>query len=378
MKLMLVTTSYPSQGEGEAAAGVFVADFARALADDGHDVVVVAPALQSTREAEQGVTVWRFAVPRLPLSVLGPFNPAHWRPIMTTLHAGQVAVRQACEHHRPDHILALWALPCGYWAGQVSRETGIGYSTWALGSDIWSLGRVPVVRGLLARTLRQASLRYADGLQLGKAVSDLSGMDCGFLPSSRMLPCTPREFRRAPPWRLAFLGRWHANKGADLLINALQELNDDDWSRISEFRFAGGGPLESEIRARASALISAGRPFSLSGFLDRQAAAELLGWADFLVLPSRIESIPVIFSDALQAQCPVIATPVGDLPDLVGAAKPCGVLADEVSSHALVTALRDALQCEPEDFSAGMSEMKQRFDIRAASRAFVEDIGGVS
>ena len=39
-----------------------------------------------------------------------------------------------------------------------------------------------------------------------------------------------------------------------------------------------------------------------------------LRWCDYLLIPSRIESIPVILSDAIQLGTPVIATEVGDMP----------------------------------------------------------------
>ncbi len=64
------------------------------------------------------------------------------------------------------------------------------------------------------------------------------------------------------------------------------------------------------------ALANGGRPVRIGGYLDKNEAASLIGWADYLLLPSRIESIPVIFSDAMQLGTPVVATPVGDLASL--------------------------------------------------------------
>jgi hypothetical protein len=42
MKLLIVTTSYPDDSDGAAAAGVFVRDFALALVEQGHQVSVIA------------------------------------------------------------------------------------------------------------------------------------------------------------------------------------------------------------------------------------------------------------------------------------------------------------------------------------------------
>ncbi|OZB76031.1 MAG: hypothetical protein B7X37_00385, partial [Halothiobacillus sp. 14-55-98] len=72
MKLLIVTTSYPDDSDGAAAAGVFVRDFALALVEQGHQVSVIAPSQTSRTKIEAGVRVQRFAVPKLPLSLLKP------------------------------------------------------------------------------------------------------------------------------------------------------------------------------------------------------------------------------------------------------------------------------------------------------------------
>ncbi|HEY9036603.1 MAG TPA: glycosyltransferase family 4 protein [Pseudomonadales bacterium] len=371
MKLLLVTTSYVNDNEGQAAAGTFVADFALALAREGHQVTVVTPATVASEHIANGVRVCRFAVPRLPLSVLSPARPQDWLPIIRTLLAGQRAVSHACENHGADHILALWALPCGQWARTAGRRFHTAYSTWALGSDIWTLGKLPVIRQLLARVLQHATLCYADGLQLGADVTAISGRACDFLPSSRQLESRSKTPRHAGPWRLAFLGRWHTNKGIDLLLDALLLLEEHDWQRIESIRIFGGGPLEPHVMKKTGQLMQQQRPIETGGYLDRQQATDLLLWADYLILPSRIESIPVIFSDAMQTRCPIIATPIGDLPALLHENPPCGILADATTPEAIADAIRAALLQQPADFEAGMTRMATRFDITQAARDFV-------
>lgn len=338
-RLLLVTSSYPDAGEGEAAAGSFVADFAAALSSHCR-VSVVCPG-RSADSTQQGpaLTIHRFAVPRLPLSLLSAGRLTDWPVIASTLRAGQAAVARACEQERPEHILALWALPCGEWA----RRSGVPYATWALGSDIWTLRRLPLVRQALRHVLRSATHRFADGLQLADDVERLGGRPCAFLASSRRLPRRERAARAADdPLKLAFLGRWHVNKGIDLLLDALGQLDEATWTRIESVRIAGGGPLETAVRQNCAALRAAGRPVHDEGYLDRDAAADLLAWADRLLLPSRIESIPVVYSDALQAGCPLVAMPVGDLPRLLQEDR-SGWLAEAVTASAFAAAIQSSV-----------------------------------
>lgn len=365
--LLLITTSYPDESEGAAAAGTFVHDFAHALSSVA-SVTVVAPSDTASVSQERQVKVRRFAVPRQPLSLLSPANPAHWPAIVATLRAGGQAVRQACAETPVAHIFALWALPSGYWALQASRRFGIPYSIWALGSDIWTLGKIPLVRGMLRRVLRDAAHRYADGLALAADVERIGGKPCAFLPSGRVLADgRVKILRDRPPYRLAFLGRWHPNKGIDLLAQALALLGDEDWQHIEAIRIHGGGPLASQVQAQTAPLIQAGWPLTVGDYLDREGARDLLDWADYVVIPSRIESIPVIFSDAMQMRCPVIAMPVGDLPPLLAEHR-CGVLAPTVTAAGFAQALRQALTAAPADFATGLDTAASAFDVAATAR----------
>lgn len=374
--LMIVTTSYPqNDADGAAAAGVFVADFARTLAQH-LPVDVIAPADKSSRSENGALRVHRFAVPRLPLSLLSATRPSDWPTIVRTLNAGAAAVRAACAERCPAHILALWALPSGLWARSAARRYGIPYSTWALGSDIWTLGRVPVVRNVLRNVLRGAAQRFADGLQLAADVERIAGMPCAFLPSSRRLPRRLREQRPAnAPLRLAFLGRWHPNKGVDLLLDALDLLETSDWAHIESVRIAGGGPLEREVRLRAQALRTHGRPVQDGDYLDLDGAADLLHWADWLLLPSRIESIPVVLSDALQAGLPIIATPVGDLPHLY-ARERIGYLADTVEAADYARTLHAALHDTPQRWRASTDRLATEFDVGSIVIRFLTALDG--
>lgn len=374
MKLLIVTTSYPDDSDGAAAAGVFVRDFALALVEQGHQVSVIAPSQTSRTKIEAGVRVQRFAVPKLPLSLLKPQDPRDWVAIVHTLRQGQQHVNHACATDQPDYIFALWALPSGAWARQASRRYGIPYGTWALGSDIWSLGKIPLIRQGLLHVLRHATHRYADGLQLAQDVTDISGLNCDFLPSARRLVVTnPRPVASAPPYRLAFLGRWHPNKGIDLLLEALEQLTDNDWQCIEHMRIFGGGPMQAQVYLHCARLIELGRPVEVGGFLDQSAATELLNWTDFELIPSRIESIPVIFSDAMQARRPVIAMPTGDLPALLKE-HGCGELATDITATAFASALRKALQSNASEYANGIQSASACFDILQSARRFTRNI----
>lgn len=361
--VVLVTTSFPVQGDGSEAAGGFVADLALALALH-RPVRVVAPGPVVRREAwAEGVEVFRYAAPDRPLSTLKPWHPGDLLAIRRVLAGGQRATREAVESGPTAHLLALWALPCGHWARRVARSAGLPYSVWTLGSDIWTLGRIPLVRGYLRRVLRDARACYADGLALAEDTRRIGECEVAFLPSTRAIGgVRSHPPRNASPYRLAFLGRWHPNKGVDLLMQALTKLDDADWALVASFDIAGGGPLAADVARQVGTLRSLGRPVCLEGFLDKTAAAERIAAADYLVIPSRVESIPVVFSDALKLGTPVLTTPVGDLADLVHRHH-CGLVADAATMPAIAAMIQGALRTSAQRFAPGVAAAARIFDL---------------
>lgn len=374
--IVLVTTSFPIRGDGSEAAGSFVSDLAEELATRV-PVRVVAPGTSSGREQwSNGVEVFRFAAPDRPLSTLRPWRPADLVAMPRLMGAGLASTREAVRTTAVSHIVALWALPSGHWARVVSRESGVPYSVWTLGSDIWSLGKLPLVRTWLHRVLSQASRCFSDGMQLATDTRSIARRDVEFLPSTRKTHrVREADPRSAAPYRLVFIGRWHPNKGVDLLLEALALLDDDDWLRIERVDVCGGGPLETLVRAGVEGLQSSGRPVTLHGYLDQSAAEEAIGQADYLLIPSRIESIPVVFSDAMKLHCPVVSMPVGDLATLVTRTPECGLVAGEVTARGFAAAISQALATSAAERVPGTEVRASQFDLATIASRLIASGG---
>lgn len=360
---VLVTTSFPTSDDGSEAAGSFVSDLAEELAKHV-PVRVVAPGRDSGCEIWRGtIEVFRYAAPERPLSTLKPWQPRDLLAIWRVLRGGQAATEAAVRAGPISHILAFWALPSGYWARRTARASGVPYSAWTLGSDIWALGRIPLVRSLLRSVLRDAAVCYSDGLQLAKDTRRIAGRDVAFLPSTRRIELEHAPPPRiAPPYRLLFLGRWHANKGVDLLLDALAMLGNDDWARIERVEIQGGGPLEQLVHERVATLARAGRPVGAGRFLAKAEAEAAIVRADVVLIPSRIESIPVVFSDAMKLNRPVVAMPVGDLTELISRHH-VGYVAANVDAKAFSLAMIRMLQMSPSEFVRATKEVATQFDL---------------
>ncbi|MDR3386988.1 MAG: glycosyltransferase [Rudaea sp.] len=370
----MITTSYPRAADGSEAAGSFVADLVDELAKH-LPVRVVAPGTTVAHEVcSANIEVFRFAAPAQALSLLKPWRPRDVYWAIRVLRGGWAAVRKAVGSDA-THILALWGLPCGEWARLVARKHGIGYSVWMLGSDVWSFGRMPVLRKMLARVISQARHAYADGHKLAADAHRIGRAPVAFLPSTRKINVVnPPPPRAEPPYRLLFLGRWHPNKGVDLLLDALDMLQDADWALIRCVEIQGGGPLHSLVHARVANLRARGRSVEVGAFLAKTDAEAAIARADWLLIPSRIESIPVVFSDAMKLGRPVIAMPTGDLPRLIGEIPACGLLADSLSSEGFCRALKAALRTSPRAYAEGVRREAACFDLTSIAERICREI----
>lgn len=129
--------------------------------------------------------------------------------------------------------------------------------------------------------------------------------------------------------RVLFVGRFDRQKGTDLLLDALAELQD------SVFCYLVGDTVLGD--ARLSALPPNAQTTGWLGSADIEAFYRS---ADVVVVPSRWEGFGLIAVEAMRAELPVIASRVGGLPEIVRDGE-TGVLIPPDDKAALVTALRD-------------------------------------
>ncbi len=372
--IVIITTSYPITSDGSEAAGAFAHDFVAALAKEA-SVSVIAPGQDNEIKNNGDVTIYRYWTPQgKPLSTLNPLNPVQLVQIARVLLAGFRAARMLHKSEaKLDFIFCLWIFPSGLWGSWLARKRKINYGTWSLGSDVWRLSRIAGLRQLLQSILSGSLVNFADGHQLCSDVKELSKEHCEFLPSCRNMPVLEKSINTTGPYKLGYLGRWHENKGTDILLDALSQLDEKAWDNISLVTIAGGGPLDELVRQGARELSDLGRPVEVKNYLGQEEAAEFIASHDYILLPSRLDSIPVIFSDALGNSSPLVSTPVGDMPALIDRYQ-CGVLADGFSASEFARAIKVAVSSNPGQFLGMREELMLEFSPGQSARKLLDNI----
>jgi len=112
---------------------------------------------------------------------------------------------------------------------------------------------------------------------------------------------------------LAFLGEVGIRKGTDILLEALVLLRQRTvaWSCV----VAGNGDV-AHFRSMAGAL-GLGDQVRFTGWVDAETVHRLARDCDVVVLPSRSDALPLTLLEGACAGAALVATPVGEIPDIV-------------------------------------------------------------
>jgi glycosyltransferase involved in cell wall biosynthesis len=133
------------------------------------------------------------------------------------------------------------------------------------------------------------------------------------LPNAIAAPAQPQPRIAAANCEIVFLGYVTPEKGMDDLLHSLASpaMTGRQW----RLTVAGTGALDA-YQKLASELGIAAR-ITFIGWLEEGQVKALLAEADILVLPSHFECLPMAIIEAMAHGLPVIATPVGAIPDAV-------------------------------------------------------------
>jgi glycosyltransferase involved in cell wall biosynthesis len=169
--------------------------------------------------------------------------------------------------------------------------------------------------------------------------------------------------------RVLFLARFAANKGINILFNAIEILEQQGLAHFYEFVLAGKGPLYEYYRGK--------NKFSnvtLTGFVTDDQINSLYREADVFVLPTLFEGMPTVVLEAMTHSLPVIVTDVGATAELVDQQN--GFLIKKGSVQALVHALQQFRELGPAERAAmgkaSFEKVLQRFTWRSVAEQHLQ------
>jgi teichuronic acid biosynthesis glycosyltransferase TuaC len=346
MRILLVTSQFPIAGE--PTRGRPIHQTARELAKLA-DVRVVSPVavypswarptsylFKPADAADVGIDAEYVSYPALPI-VSRPFNG--WLAAR--------AIAPALARFKPDVVLSYWLYPDAYGAMLVARDAGIPLVAGARGSDIRVRDRIS--KHLTRRVIGAADQLLVVSEDLGRlALSDYgadparvhaiaNGCDAAtFHLADRA--AARAQLRLDPATELVvYVGRLVAEKGLRELVGAMRDLVERRPG--IELAMIGTGPLHDELAAEAARQTSL--RIHLPGAQPPDAVARWMTASNVFALPSYSEGYPNVLVEALACGRPIVATPVGGIPEIVDAGS--GILVAPRDVDALARGLAQAL-----------------------------------
>jgi glycosyltransferase involved in cell wall biosynthesis len=349
MRILVVTSQFPIAGEPTRGRPILqtVRELAKLTT-----VRVLSPVATYPRWAQPKSYLFRAPEKESPVAgidaeyVSYPALPAISRPFNGALCAR--AIRPGVERFAPDVILSYWLYPDAWGAHRAAKRFGIPLVAGARGSDIR-------VRDRISQFLTRDVVRGADRLlvvsaDLGRLAADQYGADASRI---RVIPngCDAPTFHlrdRAQARAtlgialdaelIVYVGRLVPEKGLRELLDALGTLAQTH--PRATLALVGEGPMRAALESAASGALE-GR-VRLVGVQPPEIVATWMAASDLVTLPSYSEGHPNVLVEALACGRPVVATPVGGIPEVVDAS--CSLIVPPRDPAALAVALRAALE----------------------------------
>lgn len=328
MRVLFLTSGFPTPSA--PAAGIYVREHARAAARHA-DVAVLH--LDRSREHRGVPTIARIDGEPFPAwRVTYPWSPT---PVSMALHfaaaaQGWRAVSRA--GFRPDLVHSHFFL-AGVPGDRLARRLRVP----AVVTEHWSvflpedpMQLTPMLRRGAAYAFRNADvvLPVSEALQRGIEAEGLRARRFHVVPN--VVDTALFTLGEGPRnGRLLAVGLLYEAKAYDVLLRAVSTLDVG-------LDIVGDGPLRDDLEALATSL-GIGDRVTFHGLLPKPEVARLMREAELFVLASRYENNPCSLLEALASGLPVVATPVGGVPELVTPANGRLARADDLAAEIRAT-----------------------------------------
>jgi teichuronic acid biosynthesis glycosyltransferase TuaC len=318
MRLLVISKDFPAPGQPED--GIVVLRQARALADLGHEILVVrvvphAPPITPKWRA-YGAVPARYTIEGIQVTSLRAFFAPRMIAMEYLPFQVERSLRRIAREFAPDVVHAHCLIP----SGQLAVRLGIPTILTAHGSDAydWAWRRSGLRRAAIEGTRGAAGVVAVSNF-IRERVLDLVDREVEVIYNGAddevFAPSQKSEARAAlhiPGDRfvIALAGGPPRIKGVFDLIEAAATLND----LRPLLLFCGPASAGPTITQAATAANVDSR---FCGMLDHPGLARVMAASDVFCLPSHSEGLPLVICEAMLCGRPVVASAVGGIPEVV-------------------------------------------------------------
>ena len=371
MKISILTNTFPPDGKGGAEQIAFLQ--AKGFKDAGHEVTVWACGTKEDSQTQEGISVRRFASVFSSLSKMNIF--ARFVFHFQDLRAREDVAQAIIDSH-PDILITHNLTGCGIGTALMIQKSGIKW--------LHILHDIQLTDPSGQASAKQTSrIFFACWRRCWSALRKMSfGMPDVFvsptewllswhhrygfkakkeavIPNPVALNAEDIDRRLNMPVSLLYVGRLSKDKGFDVFLDAVSQLDAD--LPIGGIIVIGSGDMELEAKATGDARIE------YLGWVSPKEVRTAIKNAGILIAPSQIlENQQTILLDALAEGTPVIATDVGGTKETLEGTD-CPVLSCGMGMGRRFADVIKVMIAEKEEWaeiSKAMQARAKRYDIR--------------
>ncbi len=141
--------------------------------------------------------------------------------------------------------------------------------------------------------------------------------------------------------QLLFVGRFAFNKGINILMECVRQLNNEGYQNRLQFNLVGKGPLFDKYVKEYSF-----PNVNFIGFADDDYLKRLYLENDLFVFPTLFEGMPTVVLEAMAGGMPIVVSDTGATSELVNSGN--GFLIEKNNIRSLKSAIQQFFQLRPE------------------------------
>ncbi len=318
----------------------FVYQLARELLSIGWSIKVLAPGdpMAPSRDNMSGIRVHRFRYfpskyQRLCYGsgILANLkrSPSLYSQIVPYLMSGALNLLYYIRKEKYPVVNAHWLFPQGLIASVLKKTFKSKVVTTVHGGDIFALSKKFYIVPFLKMALNTSDAVTVNSSYTLKAIKKISpkvkidhipmGVDLSMFHPEKYNPKIKKLYNIKGPF-LLFVGRLVPKKGLIYLIYAFKEISL--FYPDAKLIIIGGGILEDRLR-KETIRLGLEKKIIFLGRIAHELLPEYYATADIFIGPSiedsygDTEGLGVVFLEALASGCPVVASNVGGISDIV-------------------------------------------------------------
>jgi len=166
-----------------------------------------------------------------------------------------------------------------------------------------------------------------------------------------------------------FVGRFAHNKGIDLLLQTIKELNTEGFENQMQFILVGKGPLYEQMISEYKL-----PNITFAGFADDEQLKAFYTSSDAFIFPTLFEGMPTVVLEAMSFRLPIIVSDVGATAELVDASN--GYLIEKNNKQQLKAAIKKFISLSAENrknmADQSLYKVEQKFTWKAVAQQHLQ------